>query len=215
MSFLLSVEGEGDREFFSEFSVALGIPSLTVWPPRSHGATGNGVFNLISSFQLLINEIKAGAFTRVGIIVDADYAGINGGFSVRRQAFIDKLSSSGYTIATSIGPGDRFEKPAWPDIHLFVLPDHASDGMLEDVIKGCIIPGSQSTLLSHAVATVGGLPVVLFNSVLHLSKAEVNTFMAWQKKPPATMGRLVKDGSVDIGSPALTAISSWLGDVCR
>lgn len=218
MNKLLLVEGLGDQSFVEGFLSVIGKPDITPFPPKQLGGPSNGVSNVLKVIPLLINQILSGTTSEAGILVDADTTGVNGGFTLRRQEITSALQSAGYTIPAAplpgTPPGELFTHPAGhASIGLFILPNHRDDGMLEDVLKNMVTSAPYSGLLQHATTVVGALTPKLFNDPLHRSKAEINTFLAWQNPPPAQVRACVTSQIFDATSPAATNLVHWLNMV--
>ncbi len=212
------VEGAGDKSFIQGFLRKIGKPDVKPYPPKEIGGTGNGVSNVIKYIDLLISKIEAGEVSEAAILVDADYPESNGGFAARRGEITNKLALTGYVIP----PWTSNENPAGEIFHpkseinnlipigLFIMPNHHADGMLEDLLKSMITSEQQSRLLQHAVASTDTLPNKLFNTHLHLSKAEIGSFLAWQKEPSAPIGKAIKEDIFSVDAPGCARLKDWL-----
>ena len=199
---MLLVEGEGDQEFFRSYCELLHITGVEVFPPKDiNPSTGNGWTNLVKNLPMLLGEIKAGAVDRLGIVLDADYSPANnGGFSNRFQLIANQLSQFGYNIPQKSNQrnGELFtHSDGLPPIGLWVMPDHQSDGMLENFVENMVLNAEQISLLKHAELSINNLPTTLFNATLHLSKAKVFTWRAWQKRPGIPLNKALQDGILD------------------
>jgi hypothetical protein len=215
MSKVILVEGLGDADFITNFTRAIGKGDIEPFPPKNLGRNGNGISNVIAAIPLLLNKILAGDITKAAIVVDADYTGINGGFSVRRTQVAAHLSAAGYMIPVSptpgAPPGEIFTHPdGRAPVGLYILPNHNNDGMMEDLLKQMVLNSPYDAVLQHAIATVGALPTKLYNPTLHTAKAEVGTFLAWQDKPPAFVGGCVQQGIFQANAPAAQDFLNWI-----
>jgi hypothetical protein len=218
MSEVILVEGVGDADFVIGFLAKVGKTGVGAFPPKPLGGSGNGVGNVISIIPLLINKILTGDFTKAAIVVDADYTGINGGFVARRAEIVNKLSDAGYVVppmpATGSPPGEIFIHPSGQaPIGLFIMPNHHDDGMLEDLLKQMVVDAPCSALLQHAVNVVSAPPAKFFNLAIHSSKAEIATFLAWQKRPPAHVNVCVEQDIFLATSPAANDFLQWVNRV--
>lgn len=198
----LLVEGEGDQEFFQSYCELLYIGGVDVFPPKDiNPSTGNGWPNLVKNLPLLLKEIKAGAIDRLGIILDADYPpDNNGGFDKRFQLVTTQLSQFGYNIPQNPNKksGEVFTHPdGLPSVGLWIMPDHQSDGMLEGFVENMVSDVTQISLLKYAEQSINNLPTTLFNKTLHLTKAKVSTWRAWQKRPGVPLNKALQDGILD------------------
>ena len=68
-------------------------------------------------------------------------------------------------------------------------------------------------MLSHAEATVAALQPPLKFKALHRCKAEVATWLAWQKQPGHGMYRAVEDGLLDRNSDNFKKLEAWMNHV--
>lgn len=212
---LILVEGTGDQDFIGGLLKEIGKTGVEPFPPRQLGGPSNGINNVIKMIPVLMNLILDGTTTKAAILIDADYTGHNGGFAARRKQVTDLLAIEGYVIpvipTVNADIGEVFNHPdGRTAIGLFILPNHKDDGMLEDMLAGMVTDEPYRGLLNHAKAVVNSLPITLFNLILHTSKAEVGTFMAWQKKPPAHAGACVRDSIFNANAPASADLLNWI-----
>jgi len=80
--------------------------------------------------------------------------------------------------------------------------------LVEDWIKTCVKVDEQ-TLFQSASSAVLGLEHPKFSAHL-TSKAEVATWLAWQKQPGHGLYLTLKDDLLDGDSPLFKAIEQWL-----
>lgn len=214
----LLVEGGDDRDFFSAYCDLLGVKNVNVIPPKTLDAsTGDGCGNLIANLPILLQQIKAGDVDRLAIILDADYPpDNNGGFSKKFQLITDKLTQFGYITPAkpNYKIGDIFtHSDGLPPIGLWIMPDHQGDGMLEGFVGNMVSDVTQISLLKHAEQSISTLPTTLFDKTLHLTKAKVFTWRAWQKRPGASLSKALQDGILDRSRTA--NFESWLMKVFK
>ena len=88
------------------------------------------------------------------------------------------------------------------------MPDNSSDGLLEDLIKGAIIE-DEHVLFNTAEHCVQSLKTPKFK-VIHRSKAEVATWMAWQKTPGQPLVGAVGGNLLDFQSGTGKFFIDWL-----
>jgi hypothetical protein len=215
MSGGILVEGPGDEDFIKGFLKKIGKQDVEVFPPKHLGGSGNGINNVLGFIPVLINQLRTGIIDKAAIVVDADYTGINGGFSIRRKQITDLLAVDGYAIPVNppaqAGRGEIFFNSLGQEpIGLFILPDHQNDGMLENFLKTLVVDSPYTAVLEHATATVGALPNVLFNQQLHTAKAEIGTFLAWQRRPPSYASICLLDNIFDASAASAQDFVSWV-----
>lgn len=209
-------EGMGDQDFVIKLLAKIQKSGIECFPPKALGSTGNGVPNVIRMIPVLVNKILSNDISKAAIIVDADYTGINGGFTLRRQQVTTELAKFGFVIHPfdpSKPPGEIFYHPTLEPMGLYIFPNHSDDGMLEDLLKKMVSEQKQVDLLSHAVQSVANLPHKLFNTTLHTSKAEIGAFLSWQHKPPAYTGVCVDEDIFDANAPSCAPFIQWLNSV--
>lgn len=88
------------------------------------------------------------------------------------------------------------------------MPDNNADGMTENMIKQTAC-SEELALLQHAITTVAGLPKPKFKPI-HKTKAEIATWMAWQKIPGQGLAAVVADNLIDMQNPAINQLIDWL-----
>ncbi|WP_156965835.1 DUF3226 domain-containing protein [Paraburkholderia bannensis] len=102
-----------------------------------------------------------------------------------------------------------------PKIDFWVMPNNASNGMIEDFAL-TLIPGS--SLLQHAEdssTSAKGSHAAPFRNgdgaqgANHSSKAKIRTWLAWQDEPGMRMGHAVAAKVIDPRSPGADAFVNW------
>ena len=210
---ILLVEGEQDRGFFELICRNLGLnTSVRVAQPKQLGGTHNtkeGVFNFLPT---LLKQLADGSLARLGVVVDADTPP-NGGFPqtlTRITATVAPFNFSLPAVAAIPATGLIYgNSDGLADFGAWVMPDNNANGMLEDWVKQCIQP-AELPLFNLAANAVAALPAPRKFGALDVSKAEVATWMAWQKKPGHGLYRAVEDGLFDPPSPLHAELAAWL-----
>jgi hypothetical protein len=212
---ILLVEGESDRSFFKEVCKTLGLhPSVTVAPPKDVGGSHNTKEGVFNHLKILLRQLGDAEITRLAVVVDADSA-VNGGGYQRAIDRVTKIvESEGFTMRPNSAGGILFQNDdGLADFGLWVMPNNSDEGMLEDWIKSCVHP-DEHELFSHAKIVVDTLPKPKFKPI-HVSKAEVATWMAWQKQPGHGLYRAVEDQLIDKNSVLCKELCFWLKHVYR
>ncbi|MFO0762466.1 MAG: DUF3226 domain-containing protein [Byssovorax sp.] len=213
----LLVEGVADTTFYGAFAREIGIRSLDVLPPRSLGAAVDSKTNAIHILPTLLSQLDDGSLDRLGLVVDADYHAEHGlGFAATLAKIREQLVAHGFATEKRLATGGfLFEHPdGLPAVGAWIMPDNQHDGMLEDFIKASIADEQQRNLHTHASEVVGKLREPLFKPI-HRSKADVSTWLSWQKMPGAGVEGTVGSKLIDLASPLCTAFSAWLETVFR
>jgi len=207
---ILLVEGESDRSFFKEVCKTLGLhPSVTVAPPRDVGGSHNtkeGVFNLLPD---LLNQLGDAEIARLAVVVDADSEDNGGGYNRVIDRVTEIVRLYGFTLRSNPVGGILFQHgDGLADFGLWVMPNNCDEGMLEDWIKSCVHP-DEHELFAHAETVVNTLPKTKFKPI-HISKAEVATWLAWQKQPGHGLYRAIEDQLIDRNSALFKELCIWL-----
>ncbi|MEA1869759.1 MAG: DUF3226 domain-containing protein [Euryarchaeota archaeon] len=210
---ILLVEGESDRSFFKEVCKTLGLhPSVKVAPPKDVGGSHNTKEGVFNHLPILLSQLGDAEITHLAVVVDADSAVNGGGY----QRAIDKVTETvkpyGFTLASNPVGGVLFQNDdGLADFGLWVMPNNSDEGMLEDWIKSCVHP-DEHELFAHAETVVDTLPQTKFKPI-HISKAEVATWLAWQKQPGHGIYRAVEDQLIDTNSVLFKELCIWLTHV--
>jgi hypothetical protein len=210
---ILLVEGESDRAFFEVICRSLGLDnSVHIAPPKALNGQFNSKEGVFNHLPVLLAQLDDGSIKRLAVVLDADTPP-NGSFLSTRNRITGIVSSFKYYPPTALpAPGGGLvykNSDGLADLGLWVMPDNTSNGMLEDWIKQCITP-SEAGLFGQAVSTVAGLPTPTKFSSLHVTKAEVATWLAWQKKPGHGMHQAVEEKLLDTNHAKYLALINWL-----
>jgi len=93
------------------------------------------------------------------------------------------------------------------------MPDNQNEGMLEDWIKSCI-KEDESPLFQKASVAVSSLSNPKFKEHI-TSKAEVATWLAWQKNPGHGLYGTLNANLLDNTHPLFQALEQWLKAIYR
>lgn len=226
---ILLVEGNNDRAFFKAFCKTLGltdveIPEITIVTPKDRGSQRNGWTNLVDHLPTEIKRLRSGDIDKLAIVIDADFSpDNNGGVTSRRNLIAHKINDflqyqkyGLYEIAEqpNYQKGDIFKHSnGLPDIGLWIMPDHQNDGMIENLIEQMISTNTeQQSLLAHVDLSINNLPAKLFSDI-HLSKARIYTWRAWQKEPGIRLPDALSENLLTLEAAA--NFSNWLISVFK
>ena len=210
---ILLVEGEADRAFFELICKKLALDAFVrVAAPKdltgSHN-TKEGVFNCLPTE---LKNLGDGHTTYLAVVLDAD-SEPNGGFQAARDRINEIVEPFGYRLSSGNAGGSIYQNDdGLADLGLWVMPNNAQEGMLEDWVKSCMHSDEQ-TLFTYAVSAIDALPAPPKFNTIHRSKAEVATWLAWQKRPGHGLYRIVQDDLIDTGSLLYLELSAWLKHV--
>jgi hypothetical protein len=210
---ILLVEGESDRSFFEVLCNDLRLAaSVHVAVPKEFNGTKNTREGLFNTLPTLLNQLPDGEVSRLAAVVDADYEKNGAGHQRTVDRVIQIVAPFGYNMDLSNTNGIVFKhNDGLADIGLWIMPSTCEDGILEDWITTCISDADEA-LFQHAQHVVAALPAPKF-SPIHLSKAEVATWLAWQKKPGHGLYRILDDQLLGPSKPPFLALKSWLTNV--
>lgn len=192
----LLVEGDADKDFFRACCQKLKL-DVEVGPPTQFGAGGKGRDNALNILPSLLENMADGTIKRLGLVIDADFHSTDKGFDEALSRVKKILNSKDYEVKTpGRNPSSGFlfkHRDGLPDFGLWIMPDNTQDGIIEDFIKRSIV-STDSSLFNRASKVVATLPEPKFKPI-HISKAEVATWMAWQQMPGQKLaGTVGKEG---------------------
>lgn len=222
----LIVEGESDRSFFEVLLRHLQLKvDISVVTPRDlrggdEDKTRNTKRGVITRLNGLINDLQDGKLVALGVVVDADHSAQDAEqstFEKTRAELATALAKHGYDApqdSTSHPTGlIAIHNDGQPPVGMWVMPDNASAGSLEDWIIRCRHPNEEA-LWQHAQQAINTLPGgPRFNPLTQRAKADVATWLAWQKKPGEERYMLVK--SLQQGTPLLDEQAPLYQGLCH
>lgn len=211
---VLLVEGEADRAFFEQICGVIGLnTSVTIAPPKELAGSHNSKEGAFNHLPVLLAQLADGQITRLAVVVDADSAENGGGYQRAITRIKQIVAPYGFLMPLHTAGGIVFQhNDGLADFGVWVMPNNADEGMLEDWIKQSIHPNEQG-LFAHAKAVVAALPQPPKFKPIHCSKAEVATWLAWQKQPGHGTYRAVEEGLIDTISAHYKNLIAWLGHV--
>jgi hypothetical protein len=210
---VLLVEGQADRSFFKEVCKTVGLHDIvTVAPPKDVGGTHNTKEGVFNHLPILLNQLADAQIARLAVIVDADSEDTGGGYQRAITRVADIVKPHGFTLRQNQVGGILFQHDdGLADLGLWVMPNNCDEGMLEDWIKSCV-HSNEHELFTHAQEVVDELSAPKFDPI-HCSKAEVATWLAWQKQPGHGLYRVVEDQLIDMKSALFQGLSDWLTQI--
>ncbi len=160
----------------------------------------DGVEHLLASLdtETLNPEVQ------LAVVIDADEDIIG-----RWHSLKNKLYTIGYQIIPAVPDsagtilfGDRL-----PNLGIWLMPNNKLPGMVEDFVAQ-LIP-FQDKLWPRAQRVVQEIPENerKFNQI---SKAQIRTWLAWQKEPGRPFGTAIDNGDFDVNAPHAQQFVNWL-----
>ena len=197
----LIVEGRDDRYAAQHiWNRHAGAFSLSV-------SEKDGVQNLLNSIR---NEVRVPGRRVVGIIVDADDDPI-----ARWRAVSDRLREVNIQTPNSPDPdGTIIEaRGGYPRVGIWLMPDNASAGELEDFIAEMIPDGDPVWPLSANY--IDGIPAPHRKfSANKETRAKVHAWLA-ARKDPRPMGQAIGARDLGIGGALCGRFVRWLDNLMR
>lgn len=215
---ILLVEGDADKSFFEAICKKLKLhTSVRVALSKDVGGSHNtkeGVFNILPIRLGQLVDADA-MLTHLAVVVDADSVANGGGYKHTIKRVTEIVKQYGFTLLPNhpVAGVIYQHDDGLADFGLWVMPNNSNEGMLEDWIKNCI-HSDEHKLFTHAQEVVGDLSAPKFAQI-HRSKAEVATWLAWQKPPGHGLYHIVEDNLIDLDSAMCKELSGWLNHIYR
>lgn len=212
---ILLVEGSSDQKFFKQLLKDLELKTeIEPKVPRDIEAKifRNGLQPLYQQLKLQIDLLLRGQITRLGVVVDADYAEQElNGFVNRRRQLVSILADKGFTITEQpeSEQGEIFHHSSGAKLGLWIMPDHRHDGMIEDLLLSCI-KTDLNPLKEHAQLVVEQLGALQQFADHRTCKAYLATWLAWQDEPGISHAYAYYQDRFDKLNPSLVVLKSWL-----
>ncbi|MBJ6610460.1 MAG: hypothetical protein JG718_08900 [Candidatus Thiothrix moscowensis] len=224
---LILVEGADDKWFFTVLLEKIQL-TANIYPPAESdcGIEGNGIDNLLDSIPVLLKQLSTKQLDRLAIIIDADTSTNNFGFEARRNQIKSIIEPFGYHIPEQKPEqyqGELFSHSrGFAPVGLWIMPNHCSDGMLEDFILPCIEHLGRKEVLDivgDSLADIKSretLTAIRFSDA-HESKVRLSTWLDWQKKPnncrQLSPACALKEGWLKPEHANIKALTHWLQQV--
>lgn len=208
---ILLVEGDTDQRFFIEVLKHLGLDAkVTVAPPKTLGGTHNNKEGTFKHLPVLLEQLGDGRISRLALIVDADYQANGGGYQRAISRVTAIVEPYRFVFGSRRGSGVAFRNTdGLADFGFWVMPNNENEGGLEDWFSNCVHHKSQE-LFAHAKATVAKLPQPYKFKPTHLSKAEISTWLAWEKSPGHGFQRALDDELIEVDCAPFKNLCAWL-----
>jgi hypothetical protein len=196
-SSVLLVEGKDDEHVFYALLNHHGIPRTIRIKDKQ------GIDNLLDTLEV---ELLGSELKQLGIVVDADVD-----LTARWQSLTAILKNSGYTqIPPSPDPdGTVIVEDDRPVVGIWIMPDNSVPGMLENFVK-FLVP-QNDLLWDRVVLCIDSIPEPeqLFRSQ-HLIKAQIHTWLAWQREPGSPLGLSITKRYLEADAPHARQLIEWI-----
>jgi Protein of unknown function (DUF3226) len=208
---ILIVEGNADKDFFEKLLKCLNLQvEVKISTPRDHNLEKNGKKNAQELLEILLKRMVKGDLSHLAMILDSDFKKDGWGFEKTFETTQEILKKAGYNEPEIRYGGMYFPHPdGLNGVGLWVMPDNQAEGMLEDLIKKSI-RNEEQPLLDHAITTVKDLPMKKKFKGIHQSKAEIATWMAWQKMPGCSIDYAIEEDLLNFNCELMRQLINWL-----
>ncbi|HAI69373.1 MAG TPA: hypothetical protein DCM38_08055 [Gammaproteobacteria bacterium] len=170
----------------------------------------DGDENVLPELEIRINQDLQLRPKVIGIVLDADMPEEKPDIMVRWQQLSDKLKKYGYTLPTQPDKQGTIHQNVgkYPRIGIWLMPNNQDTGMLEDFLKKLALPDTLATAQS-CVKCAHRRKVTHFKEV-HLSKAEIYTYLAWQDEPGKPFGIAITAHTLQPKTKMACIFIEWL-----
>ena len=149
-------------------------------------------------------ELNAPGRLALGILADANSNPVSRYQSIS-QALTDARSSPPARLPAT---GALCAGPRRVNVGVWLMPDNANSGELEDFVAAMIPPADAVWPLSTAY--IDGIPQAARKFPDHkITRAQVHAWLAAQERPQL-MGAAIRDRSLDVNVPVATTFVAWL-----
>lgn len=214
---ILLVEGESDRGFFEQICklLQLNITIKVAIPKDYQGNLRNTKQGVLIALQRLLNDIidENAETKRLAIAIDADYKNKHGlGFEDTLNQVKTIAADYDFNLNESKDNGLIFHHiDGNAQFGLWIMPNNQDNGELEDFIKSCI-KNDEQLLFNYAIQTIEQLPEKRFD-ITDTTKAEIATWLAWQKKPSHGVYIALKDSLLNQENELFKELKNWLNHI--
>jgi hypothetical protein len=195
---LLVVESLDDQHVF------LAILNRHQFAPQFSIRDEGGIETLLARLSI---HLKLGTdLVRLGVVVDAD-----ADIQARWQEIRRTLKRAGYdAVPDHPDPaGTVFDPEDLPRVGVWIMPDNALPGMLEDDL--CLLVPEGDILFERARRCVGEIPTEERRFIeAHFTKALIHTWRAWQEVPGRPLGQAITKGYFESDGPHVHGLLAWL-----
>ncbi len=190
----LFVEGLRDVSFIAELCSRHGSEIN-----RNEIEHGGSLDEALARFGV---AIKAGSYDAVGLIIDADS-------DARRAWAKAKGRLKDFRKLPNQPPGDGYCGEAnGRRVGIWIMPDNAAAGNMERLAAYMVPQGDE--LMPVAQRVVAELPLPRRFKPADSPKAEIHTWLAWQREPGLTIGGAVRSRYLDANCPEAILFVRWI-----
>lgn len=216
---ILFVEGADDQHtiwaicehFKIEETFTVEIPDRTGKINRKAKPTElGGIDNVLKATQL---NLIAGssAIDYLGIVIDADQD-----LNSRWRSVLNILNKAGYTNLPDLpdANGTIITQDYLPTFGIWIMPDNQIRGMLEDFLEFLVPDKDKNEIWTKAVKCSQEILDEIAEekrfSKIHLSKAKIHAYLAWQDDPGKPFGTAITAKYLKADNPHCNKFVEWL-----
>jgi hypothetical protein len=171
-------------------------------------STGNSKAGALKALNV---AIKSRELDRIGIVIDAD-SEVENPVAQTWQSILGVLQRNGYQNLPlqPRSSGTIIQQVEMPQIGIWIMPDNVNQGYLEHFFEQLIV--QNDPFLLEATQMTEGFISQRRNrfSPVHLQKAKIHTWLAWQADPELPMGKALRKEFVDLENIRATEFLNWL-----
>lgn len=202
----LLVEGGSDYHFFSHLFVKRGLDEKIENKVIPKGFEIRASGDCIQVIDGLVQLKDSDDLEALGIIVDADL-----NLDKRWQEIRNTLSylNLGYELPEQPDPEGCIvigEKR----LGVWLMPDNQISGILEHFVSWMVPDKPENPLWKHVEQSIETLPNGPLFPQKDLAKAQLSTWLAWQKEPGHPIGVAISMGYVDHSAPSADTFINWI-----
>jgi hypothetical protein len=207
---VLLVEGQDEKRTIPELIELNGIDWGSGKNTIVHIKDYEGYENIIKPGSIS-TELKADGIEALGILLDADEYPIDRWIAIRNAC---RNSRSISNVPEEL-PGNGLIIEADNDVRvgIWIMPDNKLPGMLETFL-GYLLPEDTSSLWTFAGEAINtakeqGAPFTEY----HRDKAQIYSWLAWQKPPGRQLHQAIKERILDPQHPEAQQFVSWFREL--
>jgi hypothetical protein len=165
-----------------------------------------GINNVLSSLSVIVDDRD---LERLGIVVDADLD-LNARWSSLRNILLQFGTANIPPHPTPTGTIFTLEQPLRQiTVGIWLMPDNSLPGILEDFVSFLVPDGD--ALWEKALNCVAEIPQAERRfPAAQQRKAELHTWLAWQKEPGTPLGLAVTAGYFQSNAPHAQQFVNWV-----
>ena len=169
-----------------------------------------GVDNLFEGLEVNLIE-GSSAIERIGIVIDADQD-----LNARWRKTLNILRKAGYQNlpAQPEANGTIINQDFKPTFGVWIMPDNQIRGMLEDFLEFLVPDKDKNEVWTKAVKCSQEILDEIGEekrfSKIHLSKAQIHAYLAWQNEPGRPFGTAITAKYLQADNPKCEQFVEWL-----